>query len=40
MAEKRTVPIKKEIEIKDLTTCEATQQMLEKARRDGVRDPI
>jgi carbon-monoxide dehydrogenase catalytic subunit len=28
--------IKKEIEIKDLTSCEATRQMLEKARRDGV----
>ncbi len=33
MVEKKT---KKEIEIKDFSTCEATQQMLAKARRDGV----
>jgi carbon-monoxide dehydrogenase catalytic subunit len=33
MVEKKT---KKEIEIKDLTTCEATQQMLARGRRDGV----
>jgi carbon-monoxide dehydrogenase catalytic subunit len=28
--------VKKEIEIKDLTICESTQQMLAKAKRDGV----
>jgi carbon-monoxide dehydrogenase catalytic subunit len=28
--------VKKEIPIKDITTCEATAQMLSKARRDGV----
>ncbi|HSO17942.1 MAG TPA: anaerobic carbon-monoxide dehydrogenase catalytic subunit [Desulfosarcina sp.] len=33
MIEKKT---QKEIEIKDLTTCEATQQMLARARRDGI----
>ena len=33
MAEKKA---KKEIEIKDISNCEATQQMLAKARRDGV----
>ncbi len=36
MAENKTVAPKKEIEIKDISTCEATQQMLAKARRDGV----
>jgi len=36
MVEKKSVAAKKDIEIKDLTTCEATAQMLEKARRDGV----
>ena len=33
MVEKKA---KKQIEIKDISSCEATQQMLEKARRDGV----
>ena len=36
MVEKTVATTKKEIEIKDLSTCEATRQMLEKARRDGV----
>jgi len=36
MVEKKTVKTEKEFEIKDVTTCEATRQMLEKARRDGV----
>jgi carbon-monoxide dehydrogenase catalytic subunit len=36
MVEKKALKPKKEIEIKDLTICDATQQMLEKARRDGV----
>ena len=36
MADKDTISTKKEINIRDLTTCEATAQMLEKARRDGV----
>ena len=36
MVEKKMVKTEKEIEIKDFTTCEATRQMLEKARRDGV----
>lgn len=36
MAEKKTTKAKKEFEINDFTTCEATRQMLEKARRDGV----
>jgi carbon-monoxide dehydrogenase catalytic subunit len=35
MAEKK-VAAKKEVSVKDLTTCDATAQMLEKARRDGV----
>jgi carbon-monoxide dehydrogenase catalytic subunit len=35
MVEKKTTT-KKEIDIKDFTICDATQQMLEKARRDGV----
>ena len=33
MVEKKT---QKEIQIKDVSTCEATQQMLARARRDGV----
>jgi carbon-monoxide dehydrogenase catalytic subunit len=37
MAEKKIVKAKKkEINVRDFTTCEATAQMLEKARRDGV----
>jgi carbon-monoxide dehydrogenase catalytic subunit len=37
MAEKKIVKAKKkEIDVRDFTTCEATAQMLEKARRDGV----
>jgi carbon-monoxide dehydrogenase catalytic subunit len=36
MVEKKALKPKKEIEIKDFTICDATQQMLEKARRDGV----
>ncbi|MFO7645079.1 MAG: anaerobic carbon-monoxide dehydrogenase catalytic subunit [Desulfosarcina sp.] len=32
----KSVATQKEIAIKDFSTCEATQQMLEKARRDGV----
>ncbi len=36
MVEKTTVKAKKEIEIKDLTICESTQQMLKKARLDGI----
>ncbi|MEJ2642719.1 MAG: carbon monoxide dehydrogenase, partial [Desulfosarcinaceae bacterium] len=38
MAEKKIVKPtkKKEIDVRDFTTCEATAQMLEKARRDGV----
>ena len=36
MAEKKAISTKKEINIRDLTTCEATAQMLEKAKRDGV----
>ena len=35
-ADKKPIPKKKEINIRDLTTCEATAQMLEKAKRDGV----
>ncbi len=35
MAEKK-IAAKKEASVKDLTTCDATAQMLEKARRDGV----
>ncbi|MDA8139314.1 MAG: anaerobic carbon-monoxide dehydrogenase catalytic subunit [Desulfobacteraceae bacterium] len=34
--EKKAVKEKKEVAIRDLTTCDATAQMLEKARRDGV----
>ena len=36
MAIKKEVKAKKEVPVKDLTNCEATQQMLEKARIDGV----
>ena len=36
MVENKTAAPKKEIEIKDISTCEATQQMLAKARRDGI----
>ncbi|MBC2710539.1 MAG: anaerobic carbon-monoxide dehydrogenase catalytic subunit [Desulfosarcina sp.] len=36
MDEKKVVAKKKEPEIKDFTICDATRQMLEKARRDGV----
>ena len=36
MVEKKALAPKKDINIKDLTICDATQQMLEKARRDGV----
>jgi carbon-monoxide dehydrogenase catalytic subunit len=35
-ADKKPIAKKKEINIRDLTTCDATAQMLEKARRDGV----
>jgi carbon-monoxide dehydrogenase catalytic subunit len=33
---KKVVPKKKEVDPKDLTTCDATTQMILKARRDGV----
>ncbi len=36
MEEKKVISKTKEIDIKDLTICEATAQMLAKARRDGV----
>ena len=36
MVDKKVISTKKEINIRDLTTCEATAQMLEKAKRDGV----
>jgi len=36
MEEKKVISKTKEIDIRDLTTCEATAQMLAKARRDGV----
>jgi carbon-monoxide dehydrogenase catalytic subunit len=36
MEEKKVISKKKEIDIKDLTICDATAQMLAKARRDGV----
>ncbi|WP_419657583.1 CooS3: carbon monoxide dehydrogenase, catalytic subunit [Desulfosarcina variabilis str. Montpellier] len=36
MVEKKTLKAKKEINIKELTICETTQQMLEKAKIDGV----
>ena len=35
-ADKKPISKKKEINIRDLTTCDATAQMLEKAKRDGV----
>ncbi len=35
-ADKKPISKKKEINFRDLTTCEATAQMLEKAKRDGV----
>ena len=35
-ADKKPISKKTEINIRDLTTCEATAQMLEKAKRDGV----
>ncbi len=34
--EKKTAAIKKEVNPRDVTTCDATAQMLEKAQRDGV----
>ena len=33
---KKVVPKKKEVDPKDLTTCDATTQMIIKARKDGV----
>ncbi len=36
MAEKKIVSTIKEVDIRDLTICDATAQMLAKARRDGV----
>ncbi len=36
MAEKKEISAKKEIDVHDLTSCDATAQMLIKARRDGV----
>ena len=36
MEKKLKVSKKKELNIKDVTTCDATAQMLEKAKRDGV----
>jgi len=36
MAEKKEISSKKEIDVHDLTSCDATAQMLIKARRDGV----
>ncbi len=36
MAEKKDISKKKEIDINSVTTCDATAQMLRKARRDGV----
>jgi carbon-monoxide dehydrogenase catalytic subunit len=36
MVDKKTGKTGKAFEIKDVTICDATQQMLEKARRDGV----
>jgi len=36
VAPKKTITSKKEIDIKDLTICDATAQMLIKARKDGV----
>ncbi len=36
MAENKAIPKKKEIDISDVTICDATAQMLIKARKDGV----
>ena len=36
MEEKKVISKTKEIDIRDLTICDATAQMLAKARRDGV----
>ena len=36
MEKKKVLSKKKEIDIKDVTICDATRQMLEKARKDGV----
>ena len=36
MAEKKVSPAKTEIDINSVTICDATAQMLRKARRDGV----
>ena len=36
MAEKKVISKQKEIDINAVTTCEATAQMLIKARKDGV----
>ena len=36
--EKKVVSKKKEIDIDSLTICDATAQMLAKARKDGVTD--
>ena len=36
MEEKKVISPKKEIDVRDLTICDATAQMLTKARRDGV----
>ncbi len=36
MEKKNVISKKKEINFKDVTTCDATEQMLKKARRDGV----
>ncbi len=35
MEKKKEVP-KKQVNIRDITTCDATAQVLEKARQDGV----
>ncbi len=32
----KEIPVTKQVPASDLTTCEATRQMLEKARKDGV----
>ncbi|MDX2448548.1 MAG: carbon monoxide dehydrogenase, partial [Desulfobacterales bacterium] len=36
MEKKKVTPPKKEMNISDVTICEATAQMLRKAKRDGV----
>ncbi|MGB6011158.1 MAG: carbon monoxide dehydrogenase, partial [Desulfobacterales bacterium] len=36
MEKQKVLSKKKEIDIKDVTICDATRQMLEKARKDGV----